>query len=96
MMTNNSEIPHQLWSCTNKMLRTRAAPLPKHTSLSYLCDVFSGDFKDNITLIQSSFPVRMLNKVNVKSPQTQCLYFLLLLQLRLRKGGEYLTTGEPP
>ena len=28
----------------------------------------SGYFTDNITLIQSSFPVNMLNKVNVKSP----------------------------
>ena len=88
MMSNDSEIPHQIWSCVNNVLRRRAAPPSKHTSLSYLYGVSSGYFSDNITLIQYSFPVQMLNKVNVKSPHRQSLYFLLLLQLRLKKGGE--------
>ena len=61
MVSSNFEHPHQLLNCINKGFRRPAAPsLPKQNSLSYLCNVFSGYFKDSITLIQSSFPVHVL------------------------------------
>ena len=74
MVSSNSENSHQLWSCINKILHRRAAPsLPKHNSLCSLCDLFSGYFKDKITRIQSSFPVHMLNKVEVQPPPISSL-----------------------
>ena len=74
MVSSNSENSRQLWSCINKILHRRAAPsLPKHNSLCSLCDLFSGYFKDKITRIQSSFPVHMLNKVEVQPPPISSL-----------------------
>jgi len=46
--------------------------------------VFPDYFKDNISLIQSSSPVHMLNKGNVQLPQIN-ISTLLLFRLLLRK-----------
>ena len=74
VMSTNSENPHQFWSCINSIFHRQAAPsLPKHKSLSSLCYVFSGYFNDTIILVYSSFPVHMLNNVNVQLPQINSL-----------------------
>ena len=55
------------------LIKSYTDGLPKHNSLCSLCDLFSGYFKDKITRIQSSFPVHMLNKVEVQPPPISSL-----------------------
>ena len=47
--------------------------LYQNNSLNSLCGVFLGYFKDTLTRLKSSFPVHVLNKVNVQLPQINAL-----------------------
>ena len=66
MVSTNSATPKQLWECINKILHRRPAPsLP----IKSLCNSFSSHFKEEISVIQSTFTGHTPDTVHADSPQ---------------------------